>query len=259
MKLYFDIFGFTLPSYGLMIVLGVVLSNLIALLVVKKNKHDSNDFIILEAYTFLGAFLGAKLLYILVAAKEIDWSRMLEVDYFNQIMQGGFVFYGGLIGGLLCVFLAGKVHKIPAMQYVRSYIFLIPFIHCFGRIGCFLAGCCYGKPYDGVGAVCYPAGSLASSGISLFPVQLVEAVCLFVIAICILIVQLKANWKYTIETYLVAYSVLRFVLEFFRYDEARGAFLGLSTSQWISIGMIVAAACFYLTEKRENVEKSIEE
>lgn len=250
LKLHFDIFGFIIPSYGLMIGLGVVLANVIAFGLIKKRKHDPNDFVVLEGYTFLGGFLGAKLLYILVSLKEIEWNRMLELDYFNQVMQGGFVFYGGLIGGLILVFVAGKLHRIRAIEYVRTYIFLIPFIHSFGRVGCFLAGCCYGVPYDGKGAVCYPEGAFAPSGIPLFPVQLVEAVLLLYIAVGLLFLQLKLNWNYTIETYLVAYSFVRFGLEFLRYDEARGYFLNVSTSQWISIGMIGTAACFFIVEKR---------
>lgn len=227
-----------IPAYGLMIVIGVISANLLAVPIIKKYQLDFNDFIILEAYTFLGAFLGAKLLYLWVSRAEIDWSRFFEDEYFNQIMQGGFVFYGGLIGGICSAFLAGKLHHIQAMSYIRKLIFLIPWIHCFGRIGCHLAGCCYGKPYGGLFAVTYPIGSLAPAGVKLFPVQLVEALGVLVIAIVIILLQVKRNFSYTIELYLVFYGILRIILEYFRFDEVRGAILGLSTSQWISIILI---------------------
>ncbi len=249
MCLFFDIFGLQIPSYGSMIALGVVLANVVAYFMVKRYHHDWLDFIIIEAYVCLGAFLGAKLLYLLVSYEEIDWSRMTEPVYFNAVMRGGFVFYGGLIGGLLAAVLAGCLHKLPVVKYIRTYIFLIPFIHAFGRTGCFLAGCCWGVPYEGFGAVRFPENSFAPSDVTLFPVQLVEAVFLLVIALIIIGLQLRKNWRYTLELYLVLYGVCRFILENFRYDEARGRFWLFSTSQWISILMFVVAAGLFLWDR----------
>ena len=146
MSIYLNILGFHIPSYGLMITLGVILANVFALYPLKKYKLIFDDFLILEAYTLLGAFIGAKLLYLIISYREIDWSRFLEPRYFNYIMSSGFVFYGGLIGGLLCFLFAGKFHHINSKPYITHLIYLIPWIHGFGRIGCFLAGCCYGTP-----------------------------------------------------------------------------------------------------------------
>lgn len=242
MCLFIEILGRKIPTYGLMIVVGLVLANLIALYFVKKNKQDSLDLIIMEAYAVLGAFGGAKILYLLVSWREIDWSRIWEIEYLNQVMQGGFVFYGGMIGGLLLAIGAGRWHRINAAMYIRHYIFLIPFCHGFGRIGCFLAGCCYGRPYTGVGSVVFPEGSLAPSGVPLFPVQLLEAVILLGISILLLWVRGKKDALYTLEVYLGLYGAARFGLEYLRYDEVRGAFLFLSTSQWISVMIVLAAA-----------------
>ena len=250
MSLYFTFGNFSIPAYGCMIALGVVLANLAALLVLRKYRLDFNDLIILEAYAFLGGFLGAKLLYLLVSFRDIDWSRITDLSYVNSLMQSGFVFYGGLIGGLLMVLAAGRLHRIDAGLYIRRVIFLIPFIHSFGRIGCFCAGCCYGRPYDGPGAVIFPEGSYAPAGILLFPVQLLEAGLLMMIAVFLLFLQLRKNWYYTIETYLIMYAITRFVLEFFRYDAERGLFLGISTSQWISFGMIAAALLLIFRGRR---------
>ncbi len=240
MQLYFDILDHKLPSYGLMIVIGIILANLLALCVLKKFRQELNDVIILEAYAFLGGFFGAKLLYFAVSYKQIEWKRITEIEYFNQLMQSGFVFYGGLILALVFVLGAGQLHKLPAKEFLRDFIFLIPLIHCFGRIGCFFAGCCYGIPYDGIGAVVFPEHSLAVPGVPLYPVQLVEAVLLMLISLTILILRLKLAWKYTVETYLVAYGIVRFILEFYRYDDARGGLYKVSTSQWISLLLIVA-------------------
>ena len=238
MHLYINLFGLSIPSYGFMIATGVIIANLIAVFVLKKTGLDFNDFIIIEAYCMLGGFVGAKLLYFIVSYQTIEWSRILELQYFNEVMKSGFVFYGGLIGGLLMAFAAGRIHKIDSKRYIRTFIFLIPMIHSFGRIGCFMAGCCYGKPYDGIGAVVFPENSFALAGISLFPVQIVEAGILMIIAIIILVLQFRKNWYFTIETYLILYGIARFCLEYLRYDEIRGTAAGLSTSQWISILII---------------------
>ena len=215
MHIDITLFGLTIPAYGCMIASGVIMANIFAMFVLKRTKQDLNDFIILEAFCILGAFLGAKGLYLAVSSRQIQWSRLTDFAYFNQLMQGGFVFYGGLIGGLLCVIGAGKIYKMDYMSYIRNFIFLIPLIHGFGRIGCFLAGCCYGKPYHGPGAV------------------------------------VRKSWKYTIDTYFVLYGITRFILEFFRYDTIRGVYAGLATSQWISL-LVIAGACISLAYRWKN-------
>lgn len=256
MHLYINLFGLSIPSYGLMIVTGVIVANLVAMLVLKRTQQDFNDFILLEAYCILGGFIGAKGLYLIVSWKDIDWSKIINLQYINELMQNGFVFYGGFIGGILFLYLGGRIHKIKPAPYVRNLIFLIPFIHCFGRIGCFMAGCCYGRPYDGPGAVVFPENSYALPGVKLFPVQLVEAGLLLMIALIVLILQIKKNWYYTIETYLILYGVVRFALEYFRYDEIRGRWVGLSTSQWISIGLeILAMGSICYHEKMKKMAK----
>lgn len=253
MHIYIDFFGLHIASYGLMILIGVSIANIIVRVMAKRKQQDFNDFIILESYCFLGAFLGAKLLYILVSFRYIDWSRIGDLQYLKALFSGGFVFYGGLIGGILTVILVGKIYKIPAGEYIRDYIFLIPLVHAFGRIGCFMAGCCYGIRYSGLGAVVFPSGCFAPSGVKLFPVQIVEAAGLMAIAMLILGLQMRFSWKYTVETYLFLYGILRFILENYRNDTARGIYWNFSTSQWISLGMILfSVVCIMF--KRYQIE-----
>ena len=246
MHLYFHLFGLSIPAYGSLIALGLVLANLMAWVLLKKRELDPDDFLILEGYALLGGLLGAKLLYFFVSRNEIDWSRIFEFSYLSELMKSGFVFYGGLIGSLFTVFLAGKIHKIKVENYVSQVIVFIPFIHGFGRLGCFMAGCCYGIPWDGPFAVTFPEGSMAPSGISLFPVQLVEAIFLFVIFGIELSLLLKKNFKYTVELYILLYAILRFIMEFFRYDSIRGFAAGISTSQWICIGCFALSVVWLL-------------
>lgn len=183
--------GFDIPVYGLMIVFGVITANLVAWYLLKYYRLDKNDFLIIEAYVFLGSFFGSKLLYLMINFEKIEWNRLIELDYFNQIMQGGFVFYGGLLGGLSMLLLPSKLHHINVDKYVRHFIFLIPWIHAWGRIGCYFTGCCYGEPYQGPMAVIYSESSPAPIGVSLFPIQLTEAVCLYILSLVIFQLDFK--------------------------------------------------------------------
>lgn len=249
MHIFINIHGFSIPSYGLFITLGLILANITAFLILHHRREDINDFIILEASGMLGAFLGSKLLYLLVSLKDISWDR-LSLSYFSRLMQGGFVFYGGLLGALVFIVAAGRLFQIDAVSYLKNYIFLLPFLHAFGRIGCFMAGCCYGMPYSGPGAVIFPDNSLALPGVSLFPVQIVEAVLLFCISAILIALCLNGKETYSIAVYLILYGVIRFLLEFLRYDQRRGIFYHLSVSQWISILIILST--FIYTKRRSS-------
>lgn len=250
MHLYFHILDLSIPAYGSMIATGVVLANVIAIILIYFTKQNFDDLLVLEGYGILGGFLGAKGLYLLVSFSEIQWNRFFDPEYFNEVMQSGFVFYGGLILGVSFVIMAGRIHHIPIGLFLKNFAFLIPFAHAFGRLGCFLAGCCYGKPYEGFGAVVFPKESFAPGGISLFPIQLVEMCCLFVISIAMFLVRYVWKKDFSFELYLVLYGVTRFVLEYYRYDKERGILLWFSTSQWISICMLVLASVIFLIKIR---------
>ena len=166
-------------------------------------------------------------------------------------MRGGFVFYGGLIGGIAVCYFGGKIHHISVRKYIQYFIWLIPIIHCFGRIGCHLVGCCYGSPYEGAISIVYSEGALAPAHIELFPVQLIEAIFLFLMAMFLLMLVMNGHEKCTLEIYMIMYGILRFILEFFRGDSVRGKILFFSTSQWISI-FLVFCSVYYIYSKRRN-------
>lgn len=240
MKMFLNLFGAKIPMYGLMIVLGIATANLLAYIVLKKRKMDFNDFVIIEAFGAGMGFLGAKLMFLWASREWIDWSRFFEHDYFETVMRGGFVFYGGVLLGVPSAIWFGRINRIKTLDYMKQIIFILPWAHAFGRIGCFCSGCCYGVPYDGPIAVTFPEGCAAPPGIALFPVQLVEAGCLLVIAVILFFMQMKLHSEFTIEAYLILYAIVRFVLENYRYDAIRGHMGVLSTSQWISILMLAA-------------------
>ena len=248
---HLNIFGLELPMYGMMILLGIIVSNAVALSLCKRFGRDKLELLTIESYGIIGAFLGSKILFLIISFKDIDWQRAAEPKYLMAILSNGFVFYGGLVGAILFMMLSGKIHKLDVWGYIRDFIFMIPIMHCFGRIGCFCAGCCYGRPYEGFGAVEFPYGSQALPGEKLFPVQLVEAGLVLIVAIVLLILIIKKDFFYTVETYLLSYSVIRFALEFLRYDAVRGEAFGLSTSQWISIVIFIGTIISIIYRKKK--------
>lgn len=252
---YIDVFGRSIPSYGLCMALGIIVSCVIGFARAYRLKLDMNSLIIIAACAVGFGLFGAKLLYIVVSCdiKEVI-NRLLHGDI-QDLAGGGQVFYGGLFGGIAGAFLGVRIAGITddTALYCESILPVIPLGHAFGRIGCFLGGCCYGASYTGIGAVTFPKVGVLQP---VFPVQLVEAVCnVFIFAILFFRWDRKKRGYAALYLYMILYSTVRFLLEFFRGDEIRGIAQGLSTSQWISVGLF-AAGCIFLVinvKRRKNV------
>lgn len=246
----FQIGNFLIPYYGFFIVLGVIAASVIGILQTHLAHKDYNDFIILAALVALGGIVGAKILYLIVSLDKIDFSRITEYEYLNSIMSGGFVFYGGVIGGLLALIPCRKIIGPTVSSYVDTCAPCIPLVHGFGRLGCSAVGCCYGMAYNGIFSVVYHNSPFAPNHIELFPVQAVEACCNFLIT-AILLWYIDINKKHPINSiclYFLLYGPVRFILEFARSDnDERGIYGFFSTSQWISLFLIAGTLiyCFY--------------
>lgn len=243
-----------------MIVVALAVINSAALAICSRRGLVYYDLLILECYAGLGAILGSKLLYLLTIKNQIDWKLFFSnLDYFNSCMRGGFVFWGGLITGVPFVLAGAKMHKIRIRDYLNVIAFIIPLGHGFGRIGCFLAGCCYGIESNSVIAVIYPEGSYAPVGVKILPVQLIEAVLLFSISVIIYFVFLRKNREGGIYFYFISYSIVRFILEFFRGDSYRGILWGFSTSQWISIFSLIVTLLFLscrIFQRKQQIQRT---
>ena len=239
MHLYFNLLGFKLPSYGLMIVIGLILANMIAMHIVKKNHLDHNNMILLEAYALLGVVIGAKILYLLTLVYRSGIGFLLSKTGLLAILGTGYSFLGGVAGCIITIVLCTKIHGFDPRPYINKLFFLFPFVHGFCKIGCFMAGCCYGIEYNGFGAVIFPHPSLAPSGIPLFPVQLVEAICLMLISMLIFFLQKRFTDDYSIEIYLISYGIVRFILEWLRYGSNPLGDTPFTLAQWFSILFII--------------------
>ncbi len=244
------ILGKEIPLYGVFCYLGITVAALAGLLICSKRKFPKTELLNSCVYTLVGAFLGAKLLFLIVSLRTI-----IEYDIpVMAVIMGGFVFYGGLVGGFIGLCIYARQFKEDLVKYLDIYACVLPLGHAFGRVGCFFAGCCYGKPVEWGYAYTHAAGS-TPLGVPLLPIQLIESACLILIFLMQIILLLRFPAKRLLNTFFYAFSypVVRFVLEFFRGDAERGRFL-LSTSQWVSLAVFVTASVL-LIRKRSLIKR----
>ncbi|MEG1108635.1 MAG: prolipoprotein diacylglyceryl transferase [Oscillospiraceae bacterium] len=254
----FELFGKTISPYMLISLVGIFVAGVYALKMTKRLGRDDNDTLFLLLFSAIGVVFGGHLLfgltnYKLIGALFADLSVITSfkvfADYTISIF-GGSVFYGGLLGGLAVgyFYLKKKNYDIPFFTDIAAPT--IPLFHIFGRIGCFVGGCCYGVP-SSLGFTYHHSLVEAANGVSRFPVQLLEAgfnLALFLVLHKLLFSKkLKGRLLYI---YLLSYSAARFLLEFLRGDAYRGFLLGLSTSQIISIGVFVATAILLIKKTK---------
>lgn len=242
----FEFLGKTIPLYGVFFFVGIFASALAAVLIADK-EIERYDVIYSAVYTMIGAIMGAKLLFI-----AVSWRQIVALNVpLLALLKGGFVFYGGLMGGFLGLLIYCFQFRLPFFQFCDLYAVVLPLGHGFGRIGCHFAGCCYGIEYSGPFSVVYMQ-TLGDTplGVGLLPIQGIEAVCLMGLFLFLLIGYRKRHgirgFGVFAGQYAVGYGFLRLILERFRGDAARGIWGGISTSQWISFFLIATGAFLLL-------------
>jgi phosphatidylglycerol:prolipoprotein diacylglycerol transferase len=189
---------------------------------------------------FISAWIGAKVFFLLITP-EAQAQKYLFANYFW--LGGGFVFYGGLIFGLsFFIFFSLWLKKF---NFKNSYL-LIPglvFGHAIGRVGCFMAGCCFGRQCD-------LPWSVTLEGVHRHPVQLYEAFYLLLFGLYAIKRSSSKGLNSIASIYLIYYSVGRFFLEYFRGDDIRGLFwLNLSTSQYVSVFLFLSGILWHFSSK----------
>ena len=223
----FSIGPLTIHSYGLMIALGILVCVFMGMYRARKYGYKDEAVLDIAIFGILSGFIGAKLLYVLV-----EFDRFLE-NPMDVLGSEGFVVYGGIIVGALAGVLYCRIKKLPCWEYFDLLAPSIAVAQGFGRIGCFLAGCCYGRP----------------TGVPLIPTQLISSVGDFAIA-GILLLYNKRNKKAGNVgiLYMLLYGIGRFLVECLRSDD-RGTVGMLSTSQFISIGIVLLAIVLFFRHK----------
>lgn len=239
--------------YGIMISVGLLSAFLVLFGFSKIKKIDPKlvDFIFYDGvFSIMFGFLAAALFQ--------AFYNYLENPEDGFHIGSGITFIGGLIGGAALFLGVYAIRRKKLTSRLNDIISLIPccilVAHGFGRVGCFFAGCCYGKVTDSIFGVKFPRLPYP-----VLPTQLYEAAFLFLMfGICSYLL-LKKDFRYNLPLYFISYGIFRFFIEFLR-DDDRGSFIGsLSPSQfWAIIMVIIGIALWIVSAKRNRSERQIE-
>lgn len=256
-----------IDAYIVMAALGFIAAFLLAFFRRKKFNYKPLDLVSMLCVSIMGLTIGAKLLFILTELPAVIGHDFSAEIVKSRIINSGFVFYGGVIGAAVSIWILAGVMKRDRTEMLNFVIPCFTAFHCLGRIGCLLEGCCYGvESTTGV----YIAGATR------VPVQLYEAIALFIITACLLGVEFyfgKQGRGYKLlPVYILLYAPARFFLEMLRGDKLRGVSevvvnyattdggfrweFSLSTSQLISILLVLAVGVWgvglFMIKRREK-------
>ena len=250
--------GIRIYTYGVMIALafiaGILWTFHEARLAGRKMGRD--QILDLSFYIILAALAGARLFYIF-----IDWERYAAhpLDIL-KIWEGGLVYYGGLIAAIVVSFIYVRRHQLSFLYTADLFAPAIALGYAFARVGCFSAGCCYGRVVaaDSFFAVVFPdvPYGLAPPGIPLFATQLVAlASTLVIFALLILIRRRQRFTGQVFLSYLILYGIARTILEYFRASDVTGPLMlsSITRAQFISLFLILAASLTYMKLNRRSV------
>lgn len=260
----FTIGSFSVSGYAFFYTLGFLAGGGVLLILAKKENLDLIEVLSYFIFFVVSTVLGSKLygvIYVILKNPSFpvtDLSRL-----WNEFKSGG-VFYGGMIAGLIYAYFyisryfGGKEWQVADISMVA-----VALGHMFGRIGCFCAGCCYGKSTQLPWGVVFP--SLAgrphpTGGSVVHPTQIYEAVLDLLNFLILLFVWRKRKFTGQVfALYFINYGIIRFVVEIFRNDGGRGyvfdghnQFFSLSFPQFISILLIISGVILYLKRREKN-------
>ena len=245
----FSIGPFTVHGYGLMIAIGVLSAYYMVEYRAKKKQMDWEKVFPLTVWSVLGGFLGSKILYLLTRLPDI----LANPALLGSSIKDGFVVYGGIIGGILTAWIYCKCTKWNFLKIFDIAMPAVAMAQGFGRIGCLLAGCCYGKETDSILAITFHESEFAPNNVPLIPTEIYSSLLDFVhFGVLLFIAGRKKKDGQVAACYLLFYSIGRFILEFFRGDLIRGSVGVLSTSQFISLFIGVAGILILILRSREN-------
>jgi phosphatidylglycerol:prolipoprotein diacylglycerol transferase len=254
---------FEISAYFLWIVVGCVMGGHVVAREAEAEGEDARGALLLTIFAIAGGSVGARLAHV-PTAFELYADDPLRV---LQFWRGGLVFYGGLIGGLV----AGAVWcRVRGLRFLRMADICAPGVAlglAFGRMGCFSVGCCYGKPIDWPFGIEWPWAAVflegqvpaALRGVALHPTQNYATFGALAIFTAVALIRRRRDFEgQAISALLILYGIWRSILELFRFDVGRGFVLpeyfgqNLSTSQAISIPMVLAGAVAYLVLRRRS-------
>jgi phosphatidylglycerol:prolipoprotein diacylglycerol transferase len=299
----FQLFGVAFPSYFVLLVSGFLFATAAGALWARRVGESADVIVDLGIAMLLAGVVGARLLHVVAdgyfwdyvhlctdpskVVWPIDKGECLSAAYggvwdaaagvchpsgtdcfaWAKFWAGGLTYYGGLFGASLAAWLLLKRDAFPFWKAADMAGFAIPLGLCFGRMGCLMAGCCFGSTCDLPWAIAFPWQSAASEeqfrdhllsspkmwSLPVHPTQLYEsAASLAIASVCLLWVHGRKRYDGQVfATFLALYAVARFLLETLRRDD-RGGLFGLSTSQLLGLLMVAVAAAIHWTRGRRR-------
>ena len=248
--------SFSIHTYGVCIALGALLGITLISYDAKKQGYDQQKILDLAFYLLIAAIIGSRIFYVALNLR-FYLDHPLEIV---MIWRGGLVFYGGFLSAFAVCFFYLKKHNLP---FLKTYDLLMPGLvigECIGRIGCFFAGCCYGKLTDLPWAITFThPHSLAKLGVPLHPTQLYSSLkALIIFFILISFRRYKKTAGQLTGLYILLYAIGRLIIEPLRGDERGSLILGsITLTQAIAVSLIPVAIfmIYYLGKKGASHSK----
>lgn len=253
-SILFELGPFTIYSYGTVLALAFLLSVILIVQQCEKVGVSKQVIFDLGIWAIMGGLVGARFLYVISHWGEF-MHRPMEI---LMIHRGGLAFYGGFLGGLGAAWVFLKRHRLPFLRVADLVIPVIPLAHGIGRIGCFLNGCCYGRPISCAWGINFPLGSLPERHFGrdhlIHPSQIYEMIAL--ICLYFILLRLDKRKKFEGQTfafYLLLYPMIRFILEFFRGDNPFVIPGILSIYQMASIFLFAMGLILFFILRRDYI------
>ena len=247
---YINIGEMQFPSYALCVFFGAIVS-IVILTCFWRARRVLHVYMPSLAHGFIGLILSAKLFGIL-SKGVYNFTETGKWDLYDAVTNSGIVYWGGLLGFIFAIFLSCKLRKKSFGEIANSLAVVIPLFHGFGRIGCFFAGCCYGKETESFMSVPYRIG-FEGTWVGRYPTQLCEAGFEFVVFSALFwwyCYKRREKGFELLYVYVAVYSIFRFFIEFYRADKVRGALGAISFSQIISVITLIFAVFMFIKKER---------
>lgn len=233
-----------IPGYGAMLALGFSLALYFTIRRAKIEGLDPEDFLNVSTYIILAALIGSRLFHVFIEHPSYYFSNPLEIP---KIWKGGYTFYGGMVPAGLVLWWYMKRHKMPVLQSMDIFATYLMLGKVFGRLGCFLAGCCHGKVCDFLFfpisyVTTHPDSFSRPLGIPLYATQIWQSAGN--LAVFLFVLWLRKRKKFhgqLLAAVFIGYPIVRIFVEVFRGDDIRGFLISdlVSTSQFIGLIMMI--------------------
>lgn len=237
---YVELGSISLPSYGLCALVGTIIALIVLFFLRKKSTLSEDDILDALIWAILIGFVGSKTLYFITDPPSMpeSWGELWD------LLSSGLVFYGALIGGLIGILLVCWKKKKNFFTLTDLILPCFCFAHSAGRIGCLMAGCCFGIEAEGF--LCFTL-----NGVSRLGTQVMEAIFLALLGIFLTLLYNSRKLRRGAVSgwYMVLYAVWRFIIEFYR-DDYRGNVGALSTSQFISLFVFVGGVALLILSRK---------